>query len=255
MKNIVFLLLCLICLNCSNKGPTENVTDKASTEISMANFMIVLISIGSSIGIMALYHKLLLRDKIIKTTLESNRIREFIKTFLIESTIFQNNANSISSKLIGSLNQKDFELLVQKVTEAIKNENTILFDNEDVKLSSMELAVNTAPEIPKKRTKFYSVEPRDGISFNEAGFTDDFIATESVYFIELQNDHLAHFNLVNDMDTMGRAIKYKKELIDMACESNSTSIGSKSIVTEKPGVALKDGNKWKIQQKAKIKFV
>ena len=255
MKKILFLFLCLFCLNCSNKGTTENNQPQADSEISLANFMIVLISVGSSFGIMVLYNKLKMRDKIVKTTLESNRIREFIKTFLIESTIFQNATNSTSSKSIGSLNQKDFDLLVQQVTEAIKKENPDLFDKEEAKLSSMEHTVDAAAEVPKKRTKFYSVEPRDGVSFNEAGFTDDFIATESVYFIELQNDHLAHFNLVNDVDTMGRAIKYKKELIDMACESNSASIGSKSIVTEKPGVALKDGNKWIIKQKAKIKFV
>ena len=214
--------------------------------------MIVLISVSSSFGIMILYNKLMLRDKIIKTTLESNRIREFIKTFLIENSIFK---NTTTLKSNNPLNPNDFDLLVQKVTEGIKKDNPDILEKEVAKLNSIEQTVNEILEAPKKRTRFYSVEPRDGVSFNEAGFTDDFVATESVYFIELQNDNLAHFNLVNDMDTMGRAIKYKKELIDMACESNSASIGSKSIVTEKPGVALKDGNKWMIKQKAKIKFV
>lgn len=252
MKRILFFIFCLFFFNCSSKETNEIEPAKATSEISLANFMIVLLSVGSSFGIMLLYNKLQLRDKIVKTTLESNRIREFIKTFLVESTIFQNAA---SSKSISSLNAKDFDLLVQKVTEAIKKENPNLLEKEEAKLNSIEQTVNEILEAPKKQTRFYSVEPRDGVSFNEAGFTDDFIATESVYFIELQNDHLANFNLVNDIDTMGRAIKYKKELIDMACESNSASIGSKSIITEKPGVALKDGNKWIIKQKAKIKFV
>ena len=257
MKNILFLILCFLCFNCSNKETSENTPVKDKDQSVLVDFMIILVSVGGSFGIMLLYNKLKLRDKIIRTTLESNRVREFVKTVLLEKIVFQNPSNPNSNLSSLSSNPKDLELLVQKVTEAIQKEYPFVFEKKEdgPKNNPGEKPVVELPEVQKKRTQFYSVEPRDGVSFNGSGFSDDFIATESVYFIELQNDNQAHFRIIDDSDTMGRAIKYKKELIDVACESHSGSTGSEKIVTEKPGVALKDGNRWMIKQKAKIKFV
>ena len=288
MKNILLIIICLIYFSFSSnskekkqevqntdqvstfrgdsnqnnnefvKTSSQAVTETENSNSSFVNhFLIVLISVFFSIFIMLIYNNITFRSKIIKTTLESNRVKDFIKSFLPQINGSTNSAKTNSIGHQNSLNSRDVDLLVQKVIEIIKRENPGFFDKKEdaSKVIPIIMPVNEILEVPKKRTKFYSVEPRDGVSFNGSGFSDEFIATESVYFIELQNDNLAHFSIVVDNDTMGRAIKYKKELIDIACESLVSSIDTKRIVTEKPGIAQKDGNKWVIKQKAQIKFV
>jgi len=288
MKNILLFVTCLFCLSCSFNAKKKELREQNANQIStvkvdsiqinrdtlstntkfsgerqdsdssfLIHLLIVFISIFSSVIIILVYNNITFRNKTIRTILESNRIRDFIKSFITTANVSQISAKVNPIGLQSLLNDRDIDLLAQRVLETIKKENPDLFNKkEDVpNIISTIIPDIVIPEVSMKRTKFYSVEPRDGVSFNGTGFSDEFIATESVYFIELQNDNLAHFSIIVDNDTMGRAIKYKKELIDTACESLSSSIETKSIVTEKCGIALKDGNKWVIKQKAQIKFV
>ncbi len=266
MKKLVFIILCIIGLSFSSfaQNTKQDRTERNLIEIPFVEYLlVVVVSVSCSFGVVFLYNRFTLRNKIVKITLESKRIKGFIASLSNgnDSSSKGNlgsfkNKKPISSNLSNAFQPEGNDGMVQKVIDAIKKEYPNLFKDEEEsgKIVSWDIPKVEVVEVPKKRMKFYSVEPRDGASFNGSNFSNEFVPTESVYLIELQNDNIAHFRIIDDNDTMGRAIKYKKELLDVACESLSSSVDTKKIITERPGNAQKDGTKWIIRQKAQIKF-
>ena len=231
--------------------------DPPKQKISFFEYLIIIIiSFVCSFLTIIIYFRKLLHNRIIQTIIDSDRIRTYIKDLLVETQSAQNFNKNSQNKSLYTLTDKDIDDIVEKTLQKLK-ENISIISNDREATSSVPLIPIpkiAATETPPKRTKFFSVEPRDGQSFDGSGFSDVFRPTESVYIIDIQSDSLAYFSVIDDADTMGRAIKYKKELLDIACENLSSSIDAVSILTKKPGIAQKVGSRWVIKQKALIKF-
>jgi len=199
--------------------------------------------------------------KIVKTNIEGNdklrpgrlntAISNLVSSMLPRET--QNNAKSynvdeILSQVIEKL-KKD-----QSYQRMSNNQNQQI--KEDVKPDVAPPMVVTQPTIPPQSKHFFSIEPRSGGNFFFVDkTTTGFEETESVYYFEKQGEYSAQFRVIDDIPTMKRAISYKAELLDIACDSLNGSQGAQKIINDKPGTVKKEGDKWVIVTKAKIKFV
>ncbi len=96
---------------------------------------------------------------------------------------------------------------------------------------------------------------RDG-NFIESSFSKSFKPTISTYqFTKLENTDQAEFEIIDDSDTIQRALNYYDTLIKLVCDSeNGFFPEAKKIVKCKPGVLLKEGDKWIVFQKAIIRY-
>ena len=142
-----------------------------------------------------------------------------------------------------------------EVKNEIINENSI--DNILGKVDE-ELA---APKDTYKPTgeQFYISIPT-GTSDGFGTFVDIRSKIDSVssfYKFELQNDgNTAKFSIIDNPNTRNAAYINPETYFDAATTYSSKSTSStNNIKTITPGIAVKEGNKWRITQKAKIEFI
>ncbi len=231
----------------------SRISEETSTEIlTKANIYLLLISLILSIVIVwfffLFFKKKWSRDRIIEEVINSSRMRQFIELQ--------------SNKSIGQTPSNNS--IVRQVIDQIKtDEKYQAMVNYQIQLSKEDSKQPIPPQqtvnesITQTITKyFYSIEPRSGGNFFYVDkTTTEFVETESIYYFEKQDENSALYRVVDDNPTMKRAITYKAELLDIACDSlNGTQIPQK-IVTEKPGAVKKEGDRWVIVTKAKIKFI
>lgn len=106
-----------------------------------------------------------------------------------------------------------------------------------------------------KEKIMYSSNP-DGVdTIKVKNLADTHVAKMFIFEIKIKSDNQnASFKVVEYTDSQEYAIeKYKTVLID-ACEFLNEPNNSTKIITETPGKMVKEGDKWRITQKAKIKF-
>lgn len=191
--------------------------------------------------------KPLLREYIIRTALQSKRINEHF--FSVSSA--QKNTDRVKKSEIPAddiiTEEKDIELIAERVLMKIRSGEPGKKETQ----SNHKTLKSDKVKIPEV---LYCTEPRDGEAFDSKNLSERFIETESVFVFHLKNSNTAEFRVITDPDTMGRAIKYKKELLDTACDSLNSSINSRRVITTEPGIAIKQGDRWIIKSKAKIKF-
>ena len=114
-------------------------------------------------------------------------------------------------------------------------------------------AENLAPMT--SRIFFLRLPTVDGL-FNDLRKSDIFRPAESVYRMELTGKNQARFAIVPDEDTMQRAIQGFKMYLDPAC-SVQGDINTNAVIirTLEEGIAVKEGDIWRITQKAVIDLV
>ena len=192
--------------------------------------------------------KPLLREYIIKTTLQSKRINEHFSSVCSaqKNTDRGKKPEIPSDDLI--TDEKEIDLIADRVL--LKLQSGEAANKKDIQ------ANRKTPIQDKSKASeiLYCTEPRDGVSFDSKNLSERFIETESVFVFHLKNSNTAEFRVITDSDTMGRAIKYKKELLDTACDSLNSSINTKRVITTEPGIAARQGDRWIIKSKARIKF-
>ncbi len=191
--------------------------------------------------------KPLLREYIIRITLQSKRINEH---FYSSSSVKKNNDNPKKSDI-------PVEDIITDDREIERIAGLVLMKLRAAESRKKEIQTNqrtSSSDKLKISEIMYCTEPRDGEAFDSKNLSERFIETESVFVFHLKNSNTAEFRVITDPDTMGRAIKYKKELLDTACDSLNSSINTRRIITKEPGIATRNGDRWIIKSKAKIKF-
>ena len=141
MKNILLFVTCLFCLSCSFNAKKKELREQNANQIStvkvdsiqinrdtlstntkfsgerqdsdssfLIHLLIVFISIFSSVIIILVYNNITFRNKTIRTILESNRIRDFIKSFITTANVSQISAKVNPIGLQSLLNDRDIYL-------------------------------------------------------------------------------------------------------------------------------------------------
>jgi len=107
----------------------------------------------------------------------------------------------------------------------------------------------TTPEV------FFMPAPNADATFEVEHLQSEFISTESVYRFELLNNNEASFTFYNDPSTVKRALNGFDIYIKPVCKGLSAfDINASKIVTQVPGKVKKEGNVWKLTEKALIYF-
>lgn len=111
------------------------------------------------------------------------------------------------------------------------------------------------PKDKGKEKIMYSANP-DGVdTIKVKNLADNHIAQIFIFEIKIQSDNQnASFKVVENKESQEYAIeKFKTVLID-ACDFLNQPHKSTKIITVTPGKMVREGDKWRITQKAKIKF-
>lgn len=177
-------------------------------------------------------------------------------------------------KEMGSLeNQNDaLEEELTRLKYRIKQfeEKNIIYDPPELSKKSIEAHKNgdLPPEMteiplppPVKTlisTLFYMPIPASNGTFQGSLAEDEFKRAESVYQFEITNDEgtMATFAVHEDIATMIRALDDPDRYLKPACRSNSIPhISATKIITNENGLAIKNGDNWRVQRKAMIRYV
>ena len=118
----------------------------------------------------------------------------------------------------------------------------------------------SVPEHPKPQEKlkqFYLSSPAlsaDGKGIFDGSETYNATSINALYVFNLLNDTSAEFKFFNIPTTVKDAIILPDRYLLPACEYSGVNSNATKIITTKAGKAVKDGNNWKITQKAEIRF-
>jgi hypothetical protein len=79
--------------------------------------------------------------------------------------------------------------------------------------------------------------------------------TSSFYRFELERDeNKAKFWFLDNSNTIQSAVIYPETYINPVCDYEGFNSNAKRIITKEPGIAIKEGDVWKVRTKAKIRF-
>lgn len=104
-------------------------------------------------------------------------------------------------------------------------------------------------------TAIYSPAPDQEDNFDDGKFSGQ-ITRDVLYeiFIGPDSDN-AEFEFINQADIVNSALRYPKDLLFGACENiNAFTQEAVEIITVKKGEAVRQGGKWHVTKKAKIRY-
>ncbi len=131
-------------------------------------------------------------------------------------------------------------LTVEEVTESN-------FSNEIPVIQVKKL--NSPPDL-----FFMPIPNKDG-SFDVENWTAKFEDTESVYRFEMINNYEAKFQFYNEKKTVKRAISGYDIYVKPVCKAlNAFNTNATEIRTQVHGVVYRDGNTWKLKEKALVYY-
>jgi hypothetical protein len=82
------------------------------------------------------------------------------------------------------------------------------------------------------------------------------MAGESIYVLRTMDDRYGEFGVINNQEAFITALTASNVFIQPVCTVNGSRLAdqARSIITEKAGTAYREGNYWKIQNKAIIHY-
>lgn len=122
-----------------------------------------------------------------------------------------------------------------------------------IQRENREIYERPKPQEPVIQTYYLSAPTSDG--FFQAG-EREYKAGESIYVLETKDGNRGTFSLLNKKEVFMTVRTSTTAYIRPACTINGDDLSqnTQSIVTEKEGIAVKEGNTWKIQEKASIRY-
>lgn len=257
----------------------EVAQEKQSSFIKFFTYLITLL-LGVLIGAVAL--RFWQRDTTRKkNTSSSNNTQAAISTFFGGSnennnTNYNNNTSNNNAQ-ITNLEQQVTDL--RKQTER-ENANNLLLRKQIDELShqikttkietqtldkeqfvsvaaptmEFDIAPTSAPAFAPY-IMYMRIPTRDGL-FNDARRSDTFKSGESVYKFVINAPNIANYSMVEDDETMLRAIQAYNIYIEPACEAvNTPDVHATQIRNLQSGKAVKEGEVWRIIDKAHVEIV
>ena len=258
----------------------EVAQEKQSSFVKFFTYLITLL-LGILIGAVALrfWQRDTSRKKNTSGSSNSSSTQAAISTFFggsneSNNTNYNNNNTSNNNTQITNLEQQVTDL--RKQTER-ENANNLLLRKQIDELSHQIKTMKIATQTPDKEefvstpapTMEFDIKPppafapyimymriptRDGL-FNNARRSDTFKSGESVYKFVINAPNTADYGMVEDDETMLRAIQAYNIYIEPACEAiNTPDVHATQIRNLQSGKAVKEGEVWRIIDKAHVEI-
>jgi hypothetical protein len=160
-----------------------------------------------------------------------------------------NNSNKHNSRFERDINQKISDLNI--AMERLQNNNTVSSTSSEQKTSQ----VKNIPLTNQKETqKFvYAKTPISDKVFNAFDVTEN--KEDKFYKFLLKDNNQAEFQFFNTENSAIRAVNAPDSFLYPACEETEPlNQNAKKIITNKPGLAIKQDDKWIVKEKAQITY-
>lgn len=189
--------------------------------------------------------------KIKKLKESAKRHRDEIEDLKNKKSIFNksNNTNQNNSRFERDVYQKISDLNI--AMEKLQHSKTINPTSSAQKISH----IRTNPQTNQKETqKFvFAKTPIDDKVFNASDVTDD--KDGKFYKFLLKDNNQADFEFFNTENSAKRALNAPDSFLYPACEETEPlNQNAKKIITNKPGIAIKQDDKWIVKEKAQIAY-
>lgn len=152
--------------------------------------------------------------------------------------------------------KEDFEVI--DLSKESSSDDDILFNFDDVNQDAIDDNIDpNSTEYTGIGTTFFMTIPNENGNFDATQVSDIFKRPKSVYEFRIitKDGNQAEFNIHDDIATMIRALDNFEEYIKPACRSNAIlHKNATKIITEKKGLALREGNSWRVVEKAIIRY-
>lgn len=230
------------------------------------NFKIDLLSIFNSIVLLLLCFFWLIHKKNNEVNRFTKEDKDFVKKIINESLLnpFNNanrgnwdNQNQDKSPTIRNLEDriKNQETQLNKLAQLFVNKHEISPDN------SNPISIEKKSEEPKgfevklSAETFYLSTPNSDGSFNASSSSPAFKEGASIYKFTKLSNNKALFQIDEREASIRLALQYPDKNIDPVCEVlNSFNLSVKRIITEEPGEAELEGDRWKKTKNTKIRY-
>lgn len=154
----------------------------------------------------------------------------------------------ILSKRIGAL-ETEVRLLkeqMRKDDERQEAESGLSDDNTSPKGAEHDEAADSP-------TTIYLPAPSSDGTFSE--YSEEIQIGKSIYMLETETKERGMFSVIESKDAIATAIISTTQFLKPACKIASSTNGIPNhIITLEKGIAVFDGEKWKVEQKAIIKL-
>ncbi len=112
-----------------------------------------------------------------------------------------------------------------------------------------------APQPEKAIQNFYLSTPNSDGSFNNSSTSPSYKEGASIYKFQNTKENQAKFKIDEHEASVRLALAYPDKNIDPVCDaSNAFDPKARKIYTVEPGIAELVGDKWKVTQKARIRY-
>lgn len=168
----------------------------------------------------------------------------------IKSSNPSNNSNRTNSRF-----EKDTLKNIEEINEAIRRLQMASSSSNLASSSSQKKVEKINLEsVPKEPQKFvYAKTPIADKVFNAFDVTDD--KDGKFYKFLLKENNLAEFEFFNSGNSAKRALNAPDSFLYTACEETEPlNQNANKIITIKPGIAIKQENKWIVKEKAQITY-
>ena len=153
-----------------------------------------------------------------------------------------------------------FQKFTKKETSSDETESTNDLMEEIRILSKRIGALETASpkgaehdEAADSPTTIYLPAPSSDGTFSE--YSEEIQIGKSIYMLETETKERGMFSVIESKDAIATAIISTTQFLKPACKIASSTNGIPNhIVTLEKGIAVFDGEKWKVEQKAIIKL-
>lgn len=208
---------------------------------------------------------------------EFNQLREEISLMRHQTNSLEEDMNRLKFKF-ASLEEKlgvtptdepiETDLLLEEETETEPVEedvvidltqdtdtDDIVFNFDDVNQDAIDDSIDTS-QSGIGHSFFMAIPDENGI-FDSSFVSETFKRPISVYLFTItsKDGNQAEFSIHEDIATMIRALDNFDEYLRPACKSNAIlHKNATKIVTESKGLAIREGNRWRVIEKANIHY-
>ena len=149
----------------------------------------------------------------------------------------------------------DYEELLKDATQDLQEDSSAITETTDDDNFSHVIPVIQMKKLTSPPDLFFMPVPNKDGSFDAENWTAKFEDTESVYRFEMINNYEAKFQFHNEKKTVKRAISGYDIYIKPVCKAlNAFNTNATEIRTQVQGVVYRDGDTWKLKEKALIYY-
>ena len=154
------------------------------------------------------------------------------------------------------LEREDFEVI--DLSQESSSSDDIRFTFDDVNQDAIDDSIDpNSSKYTGIGIMFFMAIPDENGNFDTTQVSDVFKRPSSVYEFSIisKDGNQAEFSIYDDIATMIRALDNHEKYIKPACRSNAIlHKNATKIITDKKGLAIREGDSWRVIEKAIIRY-